>query len=109
MTFRLADSVVVDPSSSYEETPSPSEDHDERRLDDAEVDSALDIPAIPLQHYRGNRTRSGWSPYKSNQERQKRKQISFSFDEELDNVEERRTDDQDVCNPDTIVVSSIHG
>lgn len=47
VTFRLAHSVVVEPSSSYEETTSPSEDRYEKALDNTDADSAIDILSSP--------------------------------------------------------------
>jgi hypothetical protein len=80
VTFRLAHSVVVDPSSSYEETLSPSSDQSEKTLDIDEAGLGIEIPASPLP-VRGPTYESEeglTSPAKDVNEAS-----FFSFDEEL--------------------------
>lgn len=93
VTFRLAHSVVVEPSSSYEETPSPSEDQYDRNLDDAGADSGIEIMPDPLpleipQSYLGEDVTS---PNKTDNDAG-----FFSFDEELDEKGDELSDDPTV-------------
>ena len=96
MTFQLTDSVVVDPSSSYEESPSPSEDPDEEELNGTLADSAIKMPpiSVPIEVPRSVTDGTLTSP---------KKDVSdggfFSFDEELADDEDDVDKYQDVSQP----------
>ncbi len=81
VTFRLADSVVVEPSSSYEETPSPSEDQYGRDLHDAGPGLGIEImpSPSPIEIPESYSNKNVISPNKTDNEAS-----FFSFDEELD-------------------------
>ena len=83
MTFRLAHSVVVDPSSSYEETPSPSEDQDEEDLDDLEFPSSTETvsTSFPTDPIKSDANGGLASPSKDVNDAS-----FFSFDEELEST-----------------------
>lgn len=102
VTFRLGDSVVVDPSSSYEESTSPSEDPDDEKLDGNLSDSAIEISPVPLpiEVPRSIKDEAMTSPKKDVSEGE-----FFSFDEELsDDDDENALKYQDVSNdPDHLI------
>ena len=93
VTFRLAHSVVVEPSSSYEETPSPSEDQYDRNLDDAGAGLGIEIMPSPLpieipqSHLSEDVTSSNETDNEAS---------FFSFDEELDEKGDESLDDPTV-------------
>ena len=80
VTFRLAHAVVVDPSSSYEETPSPSEP-DDKHFDNAKAHSGNEISpgSLPRGRSASYPTAGLTSPNLTENEAS-----FFSFDEELD-------------------------
>ena len=94
VTFRLAHSVVVDPGSSYEETPSLSEDQDRDNLDDVEIDSAIVMlsTSLPRESFKFESDRDLASPKKDVNDAE-----FFSFDEELESTEDKLSNYQDVC------------
>jgi hypothetical protein len=93
VTFRLAHSIVVDPSSSYEETPSPSDDQFEEDLNETEADLSAEIlpnPSLkdrPMSDTNGSPTIANKSFDEGN---------FFSFEEDLEAAGENPHDDQDV-------------
>jgi hypothetical protein len=93
VTFRLAHSVVVDPSSSYEETPSPSENQDEDDLDELEVESDTESQStsLPMQSTRSESNQGLASPSKGINDAS-----FFSFDEELESPGMESPNHQDV-------------
>lgn len=93
VTFRLAHSVVVDPSSSYEEIPSPSDDQYGKDLDDSETGWGDELPpsSLPIQIPRVDSYESLASPNKTDNEAS-----FFAFDEELDDTSDKPPDDQNV-------------
>jgi hypothetical protein len=78
VTFRLSHSIVVDPSSSYEETPSPEP---EEELNDIEADLRMEIPPspIPIEQLKLEPGASAPSPSKESNDAD-----FFSFDEDFD-------------------------
>lgn len=93
VTFRLAHSVVVDPSSSYEETSSPSEDQSENDLPEFEVDSSTETPQSPLATGRIDPESNG---VLANLNKTIDEASFFSFDEELDDGDNKLHDYRNV-------------
>ncbi len=96
VTFRLADSVVVEPSSSYEETPSPSEDQYDQHSDDAGPGLGIRIMPSPLptEMRKCYPDKDVTSPSKTNNEAS-----FFSFDEELDEKGDEFSEEPNVSKP----------
>ncbi|ERF73118.1 hypothetical protein EPUS_09192 [Endocarpon pusillum Z07020] len=99
VTFRLAHSVVVEPSSSYEEIPSPSEDQYDRDSDDAGTDSGIEImpDPLPIGIPQSDLSEDVTSPNKTDNEAS-----FFSFDEELDEKGDELSDDPNDLEDDEI-------
>ncbi|KAF7508103.1 hypothetical protein GJ744_009544 [Endocarpon pusillum] len=99
VTFRLSHSVVVEPSSSYEETPSPSEDQYDRNLDDAGAGSGIEImpDPSPIEIPQSYLSEDVTSPDKPDNEAG-----FFSFDEELDEKGDELSDDANDLENDEI-------
>lgn len=93
VTFRLAHSVVVDPSSSYEETPSLSDEQFEEDLNETEADLSAEILPSPSLKERPMADTNG-SPTIANKSSDEGD--FFSFDEELEAACENLPDDQEV-------------
>jgi hypothetical protein len=93
VTFRLAPSVVVDPSSSYEETPSPSDDQYEHDSDDLDASWGDELPSgsLPIQIPRLDSYEALTSPTKTDKEAS-----FFAFDEELDDPSDQSSEYQNV-------------
>jgi hypothetical protein len=91
VTFRLAHSVVVDPSSSYEETPSPSDIRDEKDLGHVETDSGIEISHFAFE-------RQGLELDDSMTSLNKTADAAsfFTFDEELEDNGEKSSDEHNV-------------
>lgn len=83
VTFRLTHSVVVDPSSSYEESPSPSDQQDEDDLYDRRADFSVEMAQnfLPVAGLGCDRSGGLTSPNKDVDDSN-----FFSFDEELEDT-----------------------
>jgi len=104
VTFRLAPSVVVDPSSSYEETPSPSDDQYDHDSDDLGTSWCDELPSapLPIQIPRLDSYESLTSPSKADNEAS-----FFAFDEELNDPSEQPSNYQKVS--ETSNNQALHG
>ncbi len=89
VTFRLAHSIVVDPSSSYEETPTPSEYPYEKDLGEARVDSGIEMTSSPWTTADHNSDPDGRMPGPNNPVNEA---SFFPFDEEIDDTSDKAPD-----------------